>query len=117
MDIKTLSVLEYPKILERLAANCAFSASADLARKLQPSTHLDEIQRLQAETSEARRLIVAAEASIGGAHDVRPAAELARRGGVIDPQDMLDIKSTLISARNLKKIVRENGQGRDGGTA
>jgi DNA mismatch repair protein MutS2 len=45
MDSKTLSILEYPKILERLAANCAFSASADLARKLQPSTHLDEVPR------------------------------------------------------------------------
>ena len=111
MDIKTLSVLEYPKILERLAGNCAFSASADLARKLQPSTHLDEIQRLQAETSEARRLIVVAEASIGGAHDVRPAVELARHGGVIDPQDMLDIKSTLISARNLKKSFEKTSKG------
>ena len=111
MDIKTLSVLEYPKILERLAANCAFSASADLARQLQPSTHLEEIQRLQAETSEARRLLVVAEASIGGAHDVRPAAELARRGGVIDPQDMLDIKSTLISARNLKKSFEKTSKG------
>jgi DNA mismatch repair protein MutS2 len=111
MDSKTLSILEYPKILERLAANCAFSASADLARKLQPSTHLDEIQRLQAETSEARRLLVAADASIGGAHDVRPAVELARRGGVIEPQDMLDIKSTLISARNLKKSFEKTSKG------
>ena len=111
MDSKTLSVLEYPKILERLATNCAFSASADLARKLQPSTHLEEIQRLQAETSEARRLIAAAEASIGGAHDVRPAAELARRGGVIEPTDMLDIKSTLISARNLKKAFEKTSKG------
>ena len=108
MDAKTLSVLEYPKILERLAANCAFSASADLARKLQPSTHLDEIQRLQAETSEARRLIFATDASIGGAHDVRPSAELARRGGVIDAPEMLDIKSTLISARTLKKLFDKN---------
>jgi len=111
MDSKTLSVLEYPKILERLAAHCAFSASADLARKLEPSTHLDEVQRLQAETSEARRLIAAAEASIGGAHDVRPAAELARRGGVIEPTDMLDIKSTLISARNLKKAFEKTSKG------
>ena len=56
MDTKTLTVLEYPKILERLAANCGFSASADLARKLQPSVNLEEIQRLQAETSEVHAL-------------------------------------------------------------
>ncbi len=29
MDSKTLSVLEYPKILERLAGNCACSASVN----------------------------------------------------------------------------------------
>jgi DNA mismatch repair protein MutS2 len=103
MDSKTLSVLEYPRILDRLAANCAFSASVELARKLQPSTRLDEVQRLLAETTEARLLLTTADASVGGAHDVRPSVELARRGGVIDPQGMLDIKSTLISARELRK--------------
>jgi DNA mismatch repair protein MutS2 len=103
MDSKTLSVLEYPKILDRLAANCAFSASVELARTLQPSTRLEEIQRLLAETTEARLLLATADASVGGAHDVRPSVELARRGGVIDPQGMLDIKSTLISARELRK--------------
>lgn len=110
MDSKTLSVLEYPRILERLAANCSFSASADLARKLQPSIHFDEIQRLLGETTEARQLIATTDATVGGAHDVRPAVELARRGGVIEPQEMLDIKSTLISARNLKKMFEKTGK-------
>ena len=111
MDSKTLSVLEYPRVIERLAANCSFSASADLARKLQPSTSLEEIQRLQAETTEARVLLTTTDASIGGAHDVRPAVELARHGGVIEPTEMLDIKSTLISARNLKKTFEKTSKG------
>lgn len=111
MDAKTLSVLEYPKILERLAGNCGFSASAELARQLQPSVKLEEIQRLLAETSEARLLITTSDASIGGAHDVRPAAVLSKRGGVIEPTDMLDIKSTLISARNLKKLFDKSNKG------
>jgi DNA mismatch repair protein MutS2 len=111
MDAKTLSVLEYPKILERLAANCGFSASADLARQLKPSVNLEEIQRLLAETSEARLLITTSDATIGGAHDVRPAAVLAKRGGVVEPTDMLDIKSTLISARNLKKLFDKSNKG------
>ncbi|MBI5934132.1 MAG: endonuclease MutS2 [Chloroflexi bacterium] len=111
MDSKTLSVLEYPKILERLAGNCGFSASAELARQLKPSVNLEEIQRLLAETSEARLLITTSDATIGGAHDVRPAAVLAQRGGVIEPTDMLDIKSTLISARNLKKLFDKSTKG------
>ncbi|MEW6029384.1 MAG: endonuclease MutS2 [Chloroflexota bacterium] len=109
MDSKTLAVLEYPRILERLAANCAFSASADLARKLQPSAHLEEVTRLQAETSEARLLLSTSDATVGGAHDIRPAVELARRGGVLDSQQLLDVKSTLISARDLRKLLVRRG--------
>jgi DNA mismatch repair protein MutS2 len=107
MDTKTLTVLEYPKILERLAGYCAFSASAALARGLRPATVMDEVCRLQQETSEARLLLDTSDATIGGAHDVRPQVDLARRGGVLDPGDILDIKSTLISARELKKLLEK----------
>ncbi len=57
MESKTLQVLEYDKILTRLAAFCDFSASADLARALQPTSDCDEANRLLAETSEARLLL------------------------------------------------------------
>ncbi len=110
MDIKTLTVLEYPKILERLAGYCAFSASAALARDLKPATVMDEVCRLQQETREARLLLDTSDATIGGAHDVRPQVELARRGGVLDPGDLLDIKSTLISARELKKLLEKKAE-------
>jgi DNA mismatch repair protein MutS2 len=104
MDDKTLQTLEFPKILERLAGYTAFSASADLARKLHPSNQLDEALSRQARTSEARKLLsVNDTVSIGGAHDVRPKADLAMRGGVLDAQDLLDVKSTLISARDLAR--------------
>jgi DNA mismatch repair protein MutS2 len=56
MDSKTLNVLEYPKILDRLAGFCDFSASMDLARALEPtSSHELAVARL-AETTEARKL-------------------------------------------------------------
>src|SRR5688572_3202986 len=105
MDSKTLQVLEYPKILERLRAFCDFSASMDLARALQPTDSYDLALARLAETSEARTLFATSDIGIGGAHDIRPAAELAARGGVLDPQQLLDVKSTLISCRELKKSL------------
>ena len=105
MDPKTLSVLEYPKILERLAANCDFSASADLARALEPTTSIDLARLRLQETTEARKLLVVSDASIGGAHDVREKVTLAARGGVLETVDLLDIKSTLIACRVLKKSL------------
>ena len=105
MDTKTLHVLEYDKILERLRAFCDFSASMDLARALQPTANFDEAQRLLKETTEARNLFTVSDIGIGGAHDIRPAVDLAARGGVLDPQQLLDIKSTLISCREIKKSL------------
>jgi DNA mismatch repair protein MutS2 len=111
MDSKTLSVLEYPKILERLKAFCDFSASMELARALEPTDFYDLALARLAETSEARRLLSVQDIGIGGAHDIRPAADLAARGGVLDPQQLLDIKSTLISCRELKRsLERKTGE-------
>ena len=106
MDSKTLSVLEYPKVLERLKGFCDFSASMELARSLEPTDSYDLALARLAETSEARRLFSTNDnIGIGGAHDVRSAVDLAARGGVLDPQQLLDVKSTLISARELKRSL------------
>ena len=66
MDAKTLHVLEYDKILERLRAFCDFSASMDLARALQPTANFDEAQRLLKETTEARNLFSVSDIGIDG---------------------------------------------------
>ena len=106
MDTKTLSVLEYPKIIERLRAFCDFSASMELARALEPTDSYDLAMARLEETSEARRLFSTNDnIGVGGAHDIRPAVDLAARGGVLDPQQLLDVKSTLISCRELKKSL------------
>ncbi|HSG45807.1 MAG TPA: endonuclease MutS2 [Anaerolineales bacterium] len=103
MDAKTLNVLEYPKIRERLKAYCDFSASMDLALELEPTDSFDLALARLAETTEARKLFSIQDIGIGGAHDIRPAVEMAARGGMIEPQQLLDVKSTLISCRELKK--------------
>ena len=105
MDTKTLQVLEYPKILERLKAYCDFSASMALALALEPTESYDLALARLTETSEARKLFSIQDIGIGGAHDIRAAVDLAARGGVLDPQQLLDVKSTLISCRELKKSL------------
>ena len=105
MDSKTLNVLEYPKILERLAGYCDFSASMELARQLEPTDSFDLATARLAETTEGRKLLAVQDIGIGAAHDIRPAADLAARSGVLDPQQLLDIKSTLISCREIKKSL------------
>ena len=104
MNPKTLSLLEYDKILARLAEHCAFSASVELAENLKPTPSFKKAKIRLEETSEARLLFSTHETiSVGGARDVREQVKLAARGGVLETQHLLDIKSTLIAARQLRK--------------
>ncbi len=105
MDFRTLRTLEYEKILARLAAHCDFPASAELARALGPTPSLRKARARLAETSEARRLLASHPMTIGGARDIRPHVDLAARGGVLEPETLLEIKDTLAACRDLKKAI------------
>lgn len=106
MNEKTVNVLELPKILSRLATYCTFSAGAELARELRPTTDLYEAQLWQKETAEARLMYQNQfNASLGGARDVREPAMAATRGVMIEAQVLLDIKNTLRRAMTLKRTL------------
>ena len=108
MDAKTLAVLEYPKILARLADFCDFSASAELAHALRPTPDFLEASTRLAETTEARKLLATTDLTIGGAHDVREQVDLAAHGGVLDPKELLDAQSTLVSMRDLRRFFERH---------
>jgi DNA mismatch repair protein MutS2 len=104
MDDKTLTLLEFPKILDKLAGLTAFSASAEKAHLLRPTNDLFEARRRQAETSEAVALLVThPDLTIGGARDIRQPVDLAQHGGVLTPVELMDVKSTLVAARTLAR--------------
>ena len=106
MDEHALRTLEFDKILARLARCTSFAAGEELALALTPSTEYREVVRRQRETAEARRLTqLKPRTGLGGAHDVRPLAEKAARGGLLDAQNLLDIASTLECARDMKTSI------------
>lgn len=103
---QTLETLEFPKICDRLARHTSFAASRALALALEPSTDSYEVRRRLRRTSEARRLLDDhPETSIGGARDVRAAAGLARRGGVLEAATFLEIAATIASGRRLRTLL------------
>lgn len=106
MNDKSLHLLELPKILEQLTKHTTFSASAELARELTPSTDLQEVQTWLAETAEARALFESKHViSMGGIHDVRDLVLSAQRGVVIEAQKLLDVRSTLRRGSQLKRAL------------
>ncbi|WP_075075044.1 endonuclease MutS2 [Longilinea arvoryzae] len=111
MDDKSLHTLEYHKVLEKLAAYADFSVSADLASALRPTDKLEEALERQTRTTEARRLLsIRSETSIGGATDIRPQIEIAARSGVLTGEDLLNIKATLIAARELSRALERQAE-------
>lgn len=110
---QTLETLEFPKICERLARLTSFSASRALALELLPSTDPAEVAHRLRFTGEARLFLDSyPEASIGGAHDVRPQVQHAARGGTLEAASFLDILSTLVSMRHLRGLLFKLSQER-----
>jgi len=106
MDEKSLTILEFPKILDRLAGYCAFQVSAEKARALLPLHDLEGVRFQQELTREACQLLLARpDIDIGGVRDIRESIDLAWHGGVLEPTNLLDIKSTLMAARNLARVL------------
>ncbi len=105
MDSKSQTVLELPKVLDRLARFAAFSASKDLALSLVPTARYDDARRLQSETSEGRLVLsLNPGLTVGAAHDVRPQVAAAAIGSVLEPGDLLGVQSTLIASRTLERF-------------
>src|SRR5262245_58478953 len=106
MHQKSIATLEYPKIVERLATEAAFSASKALALHLLPSPDPDEVRRRLAFTSEARRAMeLRPDLGVRGARDVRPHAAAAERGAVLGPNELLEVLVTLRASGHLAKAI------------
>lgn len=109
MNPKYLETLELDKILERLAERTAFSAGRELAMALRPSADVEEVRRRLRETAEAKVLLsVQPGLSVGGAHDVRPLLRNAEIGATLEAQALLDVRSTLVSAKALRRAILQH---------
>lgn len=104
VDQKSLHILEFDRVRERMAHYTSFSAGRELALNLLPTTDRLQAQEWQAETREAVSLFEADSGiTIGGARDVRRAADNATRGFTLLPEDLLAVQATIVAGRNLRR--------------
>jgi DNA mismatch repair protein MutS2 len=95
-DAGTLRALEFGTIVEQLAGHTSFEPSRELALASVPVADAVRVGLLQDQTGEADRLLAdQAQASIGGARDIRGALERASRGGRLTPAELLEVGETL----------------------
>lgn len=106
---KTLSTLEFDKIMDQVAQLASFSGGAELAQTLAPSIDLEEVRTWQLETAEVVDMLQEEIAyNVRGARDVRDVALNAERGVIIEANVLLDIRYTLkrgaVLKRNMGKL-------------
>ena len=106
MKERTLRVLEFTKIRERLASKALTPMGAERCLALTPSCNLQEIELLQAETEEATVILQ----YLGGSplvafEDVRQSLSLAEKGATLSPKALLSIASLLASARAARSAL------------
>ena len=99
---KTLSTLEYDKIIDMLI-DCASTEGAKArAASLVPTDDFETVVLRQKRTDDAKRLINAkGYPSFSAQERVVPAAERAYKGAILSPQELLEIASLLRSARSV----------------
>jgi len=106
LDERSVRVLEFHKIKDRLKALAATNLGKELADSLRPVTDLHEVRRRQKETTEGRAILSAGrDVSLGGVRDIRSFVERAAIGGTLTPEELLDVSSTLGAAMRLRKFI------------
>ncbi len=101
-----LDKLEFDEIRIRLAAQCQFSVTAEIALALEPSTDRWLVDRWLEATAEGVDLLTNfPDITIGGARDIRSAAERAGKGSRLLPQELMAVADTARAARLLRRSI------------
>jgi DNA mismatch repair protein MutS2 len=108
MNEKTLRVLEYHKVVEKLEEKAESKLGKEMAKDIKPSTNIDEVEHLQNETKEALDLIIKkGEPPLYGIYDIAHELKVAEIGGTLSPGSLLKVSDSLRVSRSLKKYLKE----------
>ena len=106
MKERTLRVLEFTKIRDRLASKAMTDMGRERCEALVPSSNMTEIQRMQAETEEATVILQYVGASpLVPFSDVRASLTLAEKGATLSPKVLLEVAALMQSARAARKAL------------
>lgn len=103
---KSMRILEFNKIIEQLKQHAVSGLTKEYIDEVQISFELDEIQRRQAETSEAANLIIKkGEPPLFGIHHMTDYMKRVKIGGALSPAALLKVSDFLRVARYLKRYI------------
>ena len=106
MDEKALKILEFDKIIRKLAAMAASELGRELAESLSPETDYSKVQSLLEETSAGVSFILRkGSPPLGGIHDIRGSLKRVEIGSVLSIAELLKIGDVLRCGRIIKQFL------------
>ncbi|WP_264738716.1 endonuclease MutS2 [Cytobacillus firmus] len=108
MQERVLKILEFNKVKEQLLEHVSSSLGRKKAINIRPSTDYEEVIRRQEETDEAVTVLrIKGNIPLGGIFDIRPHVKRAVIGGMLSPQELNQISSTIHASRQMKRFIEE----------
>ena len=106
LDERSLRLLEFPAVQERLAGRCDTTMGREGAIALTPSTEPEQVRWRLLRTAEARALIASTSGvPLGGVRDLRPHLRRAAIGGVLGVEELGEVEQTLSSMRRSRALL------------
>ncbi len=106
MEDRTLRILEYNKVKEKLKKYAVTSGGKQLLDELNPYDSVYEVRKNLDETDEAFNLLIRkGNPPFEGLHDTREGLGRAQKGGVLTPEQLLKISGMLRCSRNFKNFI------------
>ena len=107
MTTDILTTLEFDRVRAMLERHCQFSIAAERALELGPVAAPERVDYLLRVTAEAYELLERhAGFGVGGARDIRPQLARAAIGGMLQPDELLEVLSTISAARRTRGAFR-----------
>ena len=104
---KALKVLEYDKIIDMLLDLTQGELARDLVEKLEPSNDIDDIRRMQEETSEAYRVLVRyGDIDYSSATHIKHLVSKASLGSMLFIEDLYDIMQNIFLVSSIKRYLK-----------
>lgn len=108
MNYKSLTTLEYDKIIDRLVSFAASDKAKECLKKLVPMTDIHDINAALSETSDALSRVYAKGAvSFGGVHDIGASVKRLEIGSSLNTVELLHISSLLTAAARVKNYYED----------
>jgi DNA mismatch repair protein MutS2 len=105
---KMLRILEFDKVKEQLAEHASSPLGLERIDALMPSSDLEEVAAWLEETDEAATVLrLAGYAPLDGVVDIRPHLKRAAIGGVLSPQELVEVAATSVASRQMKRLIMD----------